>query len=502
MEMAPVVATSESLSGEYAVLVVDTTTSSSGCRAGNTLTYLQTGLTSANFMSRIAFQEVVELENKNNVEPFAAFVQPNLQNSQQYVTLLLNTTGCGMGQAALQAAASRRDNFNVAEAVKQSGATVVAGSYFTVTGAQSTKAEELRKKAQSPFQKRNAEITVLNHELVPVPTPGGQLPASQGIQPPPPLQTLQPLQPGQLPGQPIQQQPAQPIRQPAQPIQQQPAQPIQQQPAQPIQQPGQPIQQQPGQAIATGSRPPIVLGPGATPVAQPNQPGQQNLFPGQPTPIPGQQFQPGQPIQQQPGQPIHQQPGQPIQQPGQPIQQPGQPIQRPGQPIQQPGNQFQQPGQPIQQPGQPIQQQPGGTGVRPPIILPGLPTPAPGQIQPTGGLQGNIPNFRTPITSFTTPLVPGQTGAIQPGQTGAVGGVLPPILQPVNGGQPANGVLPGGQNGAVPGNGLSQTIPLPGQQTQSGGLPLVTGAAVAIGGGVGGSYAWGGLSALVAALLF
>lgn len=542
LEMAPVLGTVDHLDGDYAVLMVDTTPSSFGCQAGNSLQYMQTGLKSSSTPSRVAFQDMMELEYSDSTEPLAPYVQPFSQGTQQYVALLLDVTGCGMGLSALEVAADRRENFDVADVVRRSGAQVVAAAYFSSTVVQSSKVQQSRKKAQSPFQKRSPAITILNHEtaasLTPTPVQGGQQPPN----PPPitvtpggqlPAQTFQPLQP--LPGsppsppggnspapllppsggppQPPQNAPLPPANPPlagpppgkAQPVQPQPIQPqpvqsesaqatptqpqpLQSQPlpTQPVQSPPvlpQPIQQ-PGQAQASGSVPPILRAvPGATPVPVQNQnqllPTSQLLQPIQSL-LPGLQ-QPNQPIHQQPGQPIQQQPG------GQPIQQ------QPGQ--QQPGQQ--QPGQ--QQPGQQI---PGGQngGTLPAIIATGVPQ--------NGGQQGGGGQIRTAIT---TPFVPGQTGAVGgalPIQSassvipGAGGGALPPILRPVNGGgaQPSNGVVqPGngvgnnnGQIGGI-GNGATQTAPLPGQQTQPNGLPIVGNAGVRV------RLGWGAVGGVVLA---
>ena len=530
--MAPVLGTAEHLTGDFAVLMVDTTPSTKGCQAGTSLQYMQAGLRSSTKSSRVAFQDMMELEYSDSTAPLAPYIQPFSQSTQQYVALLLNVTGCGMGLSALEVAADRRENFNVADVVQRSGAQVVAAAYFSSTGLQPSKARESRKKAQSPFQKRSAAITILNHEPVPpagAPTPiqgapqplnpsppltatgGGQLPVQTfeplnplpGTPPPPPpppgelqggLTPPPPPPPGKSQGGPPPPPPSpgksqggpmdgpimmpppmkMPGKGPPQPVAPQPiAPPLNTAPtaredaitstalASPQQQV--PVRV-PGQAQVTGALPPILRGPaGAIPTPIQNQ---NQVLPTASLSNPLQSLLPGNPIFQQPNQPVRQQPGTaPIQ------QQPGQVTQTLGaQPTQQqPGQQTQRPG------GQPIQQQPNqGQGTRPAIIATGGPAQATG----VNGAPGLI---RTPVTSLTTPFLPGQTGNIRSSAVGggvalpqsssaavpgAGGGVLPPILQPVNGGaQPSNG----GVGGVIGG---SPTQPAPGQQTQPSGLPV------------------------------
>lgn len=201
LEMAPAIGTADHLYGEYAVIMVDTATSASGCKAGNTLQYMQTGLKSAGVTSRIAFQNVMELEANEKTAPLAPFVQPFSKQTQQYVTLLLNTTGCGMGLSVLEQAAQRRERFDVAEVLRRSGAEVVAASYFSSTGEKSTPTTGSRKKAQNAFQKRSPEITVLSDgsaALAPLPTGIASIKALADAPAPSPDQavsSLQPLQP-------------------------------------------------------------------------------------------------------------------------------------------------------------------------------------------------------------------------------------------------------------------------------------------------------------------
>jgi phosphatidylethanolamine-binding protein len=192
-EMSPAIGTTAQLAGTYAILMIDTDTplSAPGGEAGAFLHLMQTGLTSSNETTRIAGQEMFELENKDNAVPLAAFIQPNPPNQtptiHKYVTLLLNTTGNDMAMAILEIAARTRTGFNTADVVERSGATVVAGNWFNVTNAMALGSKmEVRKQPDGEEDEKLRKMHIKKRNPITVATTAARLiptvvPATGGV---------------------------------------------------------------------------------------------------------------------------------------------------------------------------------------------------------------------------------------------------------------------------------------------------------------------------------